>query len=232
MKHMKRVCDMSLNNKVTIPNVISQVAGNLLLLVEEGLSRLYPREPRKQLSEANFRYNRENDIQNTIINDQASGYETGVNKLKIGKADMGSCGCEVIAVYNALALLDKKCSIAETERAFELDGAMTKVPFVPIGKYGSNPYALKRMTESFGLNAEKVSKKQLLNEKGLYIFSYWNYGGLMKGLHTITAKNDGQSFILYNYANKGDTVISPYEWDERFWKRFIIGYRITEKENT
>ncbi len=222
---------MSINKTVTVPNIISQFIGNLLLLLEEGLSRLYPREPRKQLSESNFRYNRENDIQNTVINDQSTGVETGVNNLKIGKADMGSCGCEVIAVYNALALLGKNCSIAETERAFELDGAMTKVPFVPIGKYGSNPYALKRMTESFGLNAEKVSKKQLLNEEGLYIFSYWNYGGLMQGLHTITAKHNGQSFILYNYGMKGDIIMDPYEWDNRFWKRFIIGYRITEKEN-
>ncbi len=217
--------------KVTAWASVTQFIGNALLLLEEGLSLLYPRQPRRKLSEENYRYNRERDIVNTVINDQGSGKETGVDQLKIGLASMGDCGCEVIAVHNALALLGKKCSLADIEREFEIEGAMTKVPFVPIGKYGSNPYALKRMLKQFGLNAERVSKYTVLNQSGLYLYSYWNYGGLMKGLHTITVKNDNGNFELYNYGDMGVRTMDPYLWDERFWKRFIIGYRITEKEN-
>ena len=75
-------------NNVTAIEAVSQVIGNILLLIEEGLSRLYPREPRKKLSEENYRYNRERDVINSAINDQCSGFETGINILKIGKADV------------------------------------------------------------------------------------------------------------------------------------------------
>ena len=215
-------------NNVTAIEAVSQIVGNILLLIEEGLSRLYPREPRKKLSEENYRYNKERDVINTAINDQSSGFETGINLLKIGKADVGSCGCEIIAVYNALFLLGKECSFAKVERDFELNGALTKVPFVPIGAYGSNPYALKRMIELEGLKAEYVNRKQLLNCPGIYVFSYWNNGGLIKGLHTIITVYDGKAFTLYNYGNIGTRVMDKEIWEKRFRKSYIVGLLIKE----
>ena len=216
--------------KITIVAAVSQIVGNILLLVEEGLSRLYPREPRKKLSEENYRFNKEKDIVNLVINDQSTGFETGINKLKIGKADVGHCGCEVIAVYNALCLMGKECSFAKVERDFELNGALTKVPFVPIGAYGSNPYALKRMVEMEGLKGKYVNRRQLLSAPGTYIFSFWNSGGLISGLHTIITEFDGEAFSLYNYGRMGVRIMDKEIWEKRFKKSFIIGLSISDLE--
>ena len=217
-------------NKVTAIETVSQIIGYFLLLIEEGLSRLYPREPRKKLCEENYRFNKERDVVNTAINDQSSGEETGIDCLKIGKASVGLCGCEIIAVYNALYIKGKECSFARVERDFELNGALTKVPFVPIGAYGSNPFALKRMIEIEGLHANYVSKKELLDKPGTYIFSYWNNGGLLHGLHTIITEFDGEAFSLYNYGSTGIRVMNKETWKKRFDKRFIIGLSIKDLE--
>ncbi|MBR0343597.1 MAG: hypothetical protein Q4D71_07650 [Oscillospiraceae bacterium] len=221
---------MADSNKITFTAAVSQIAGNVLLLIEEGLSRLYPREPRKKLSEENFRFNRGQDIVNTVINDQSTGFETGINKLKIGKASVGDCGCEIIAVYNALCLMGKECSFAKVERDFELNGALTKVPFVPIGAYGSNPYALKRMVEMEGLKGKYVRWKELICTPGTYIYSYWNDGGLMSGLHTIITEFDGEAFSLYNYGKMGVRIMDKEIWEKRFKKCFIIGLSVSDLE--
>ena len=217
-------------NKVTAIEAVSQILGNILLLIEEGLSRLYPREPRKKLSDENYLFNKQRDVINNVINDQSTGEETGIDILKIGKADVGSCGCEIIAVYNALWLMGKECSFAKVERDFELNGALTKVPFVPIGAYGSNPFALKRMVEIEGLKAEYLGKKDILNNPGIYIFSYWNKGGLIKGLHTIITEYDGKAFTLYNYGSRGIRSMSKDMWEQRFKKCFIVGLSIEDRE--
>ncbi len=217
-------------NKVTAIEAVSQILGNILLLIEEGLSRLYPREPRKRLSDENYLFNKQRDVINNVINDQSTGEETGIDILKIGKADVGSCGCEIIAVYNALWLMGKECSFAKVERDFELNGALTKVPFVPIGAYGSNPFALKRMVEIEGLKAEYLGKKDILNNPGIYIFSYWNKGGLIKGLHTIITEYDGKAFTLYNYGSRGIRSMSKDMWEQRFKKCFIVGLSIEDRE--
>lgn len=217
-------------NKVTAIEAVSQILGNILLLIEEGLSRLYPREPRKKLSDENYLFNKQRDVINNVINDQSTGEETGIDILKIGKADVGSCGCEIIAVYNALWLMGKECSFAKVERDFELNGALTKVPFVPIGAYGSNPFALKRMVEIEGLKAEYIGKKDILNNPGIYIFSYWNKGGLIKGLHTIITEYDGKAFTLYNYGSRGIRSMSKDMWEQRFKKCFIVGLSIEDRE--
>ena len=217
--------------RVGMLSLLSQVLGNGLLLLEEGLSRLYPREPRKRLCEDNYRFNKERDIRNTIINDQSTGEITGIDKLRIGKADVGTSGCEIIAVYNALFLKGKECSFAKVERDFEINGALTKVPFVPIGAYGSNPFALKRMLEINGLKGKRVNADTIIQEPGLYIFSYWNKGGLLKGLHTIVAENNYKVISLYNYAPKGVFTISKEEWKDRFSKRYILGLSITRWED-
>lgn len=216
-------------HKVRFIDLITQALGDILLLVEEGLSRLYPREPRKRLSDENYLYNRKRDIVNQLINDQNDGKETGVNKLKIGRTDVGWSGCEIIAIHNALVLLGKESSFADVEREFEISGALTKVPFVPIGAYGSNPYALRRMITTFGLEAKSVSFKWILNNPGIYVFSYWNYGGLLKGLHTILLESDGEKYRLYNYGSTGQAILGKDQYVERFKERFIIGYDVHEK---
>ena len=221
---------MSEKYVVTASQMVTQAIGNFLLLLEEGLSRLYPREPRKKLSDENYKINRAKDITDDLINDQSTGVNTGIKDLRIGKVDVGTAGCEVIAVYNSLYLLGKECSFARIERDFEINGALTKVPFVPIGAYGSNPYALKRMIEIHGLNAKRVTKEELLGNPGVYIFSYWNYGGLLKGLHTIVAKNNGKGIELYNYIANRMYVVNREEWQKRFAKRYIIGLLVSERE--
>ncbi len=217
---------MANTHSIALFDRVTQVLGNILLVIEEGLSRLYPREPRKSLSEDNYRFNRSKDILNEIIIDQNTGELTGINDFKIGKVNVGLSGCEIIAVNNALVYKEKECSFADIEREFELSGALTKVPFVPIGAYGSNPYALKRMIESFGLKTCRVSKKRICDIQGGIIFSYWNYGGLIKGLHTVFMVHEDNRFTLYNYGRNGIEFLDWEQFKVRFYNRFIIGLQI------
>ena len=64
---------MANTHSISLFDRVTQVLGNILLVIEEGLSRLYPREPRKSLSEDNYRFNRSKDILNEIIIDQNTG---------------------------------------------------------------------------------------------------------------------------------------------------------------
>ncbi len=205
---------------------IGQGAGQFLLHIEEGLSRLYPRRVRKSLSDANLEQNRLNDVRNTMITDQDEDRTTGINGMHIGKASVGRCGCEVIAVNNALVYLGRDASFAELEHLFEVSGALTKAPFVPIGEFGGNPYAIRRTLRALGVDSMKVSAAEMNAEPGAYIFSYWNRGGLFDGLHTVFSVFDGTCHTVYNYGYSGTARLDPAEWERRFSGRFITACRI------
>ncbi len=215
------------NNRIRRADALTQFAGELLLLLEEGLSLLYPRRARKSLSDSNYEYNVRRDIRNRMITDQDGDSTEGVNGMRLGKTLAGPCGCEVIAVNNALVYLGRECSFAELEHMFEISGALTKVPFVPIGAYGANPYAIGRMLRAAGVEYSRASADQLTTESGAYIFSYWNHGGLLSGLHTVFAVNDGHRITIYNYGTYGTAQIGAGEWKRRFKGRFITAFRVT-----
>ena len=207
---------------------LGQWVGQFLLLIEEGLSRLYPRRARKSLSDANLARNRLTDVRNTMITDQDEDRTTGINGMRIGKASVGKCGCEVIAVNNALVYLGRDASFAELEHLFEISGALTKVPFVPIGGFGGNPYAIRRTLRALGVDSVKVSAARMNAEPGAYVFSFWNRGGLFDGLHTVFSVFDGSRHTGYNYGHSGTARLDPAEWERRFSGRFITACRIEE----
>ena len=204
---------------------LGQWTGQLLLHAEEGLSRLYPRRVRKSLSDEVLRRNRETDVRSRMITEQDGDRSTGINGMRIGKASVGRCGCEVIAVNNVLVHLGRETSFAELEHLFETSGALVRAPFVPAGVFGSNPYAIRRVLGSLGIRAEKVSAAEMNSVPGAYVFSYWNPGGLFSGLHTVFSVFDGRYHTVYNYGHSGTARLNPVEWERRFNGRFITACR-------
>ena len=111
-------------------------------------------------------------------------------------------GCELIAVYNALvnigAYRDFDSIIRDAEAA---DGLLWLG-----GKFGSHPDRLGLLFDQYGISytsTEDSSKfNDMLSAGGTYIVSFWNKGGVLKGIHTVMFiyDNDG-SIRVFNYSN-------------------------------
>ena len=117
---------------------------------------------------------------------------------------MDICGCEVIAVYNALKALGMPYKLSDLVLHFELSGYM-----MLYGYLGSDPTELWRTFTSLGLKYDSsftfsVVERRLKKAK-IGIVSCWN-GNITMGLHTFAVQYNKQTkkFRAYNgYDNNG-----------------------------
>jgi len=143
--------------------------------------------------------------------------------LPYGKATVGDCGCEAIAVYNALKLLG--CGvpfediIAGFEALFKKGGGL-----LAGGRLGAMPIDVRRVLESRGLNPEGGFLKKLseIKTEGVFIITYWNKP-VKHGLHTVAVRFDGVSYTAYNLGSgeKSAESITELIPDK---KHFFYGY--------
>lgn len=138
-------------------------------------------------------------------------------------------GCEVIAVYNALQLMDKGVSMANLIKKFEENGVVVANELL-MGYFGSNPYGIGRVLEDVGVKYNTVSYDGL-NAKGLYIISFWDDLNYDSMLHTVAMQSDGKgNYRPYNLY--GDGSVANYSLNEITKKSlYIMGYRIMEFSN-
>ena len=138
-----------------------------------------------------------------------------LRSLAFGFADVGRSGCESIAVYNALLLLDRPRPLPEIIRAMEkggylrFGGHLGAVPyFQPLmRRYGAatrlvTPAALRREADSGQLKPGSV-----------FLMAIWNRRFcLHKGLHTFTVLYDpaeSEPWTAFNRFNS-DTAERHY----------------------
>lgn len=129
-----------------------------------------------------------------ILNQNAPKYRD----LPYGKATVGDCGCEAIAVNNALQLLG--CGvpfediISDFEALFKKGGGLYAG-----GRLGAMPRDVRRVLESCGLKPTGGFLKKLseIKTEGVFIISYWNKP-VKYGLHTVAVRFDGSTYTAYN----------------------------------
>lgn len=194
---------------------------NNVLKAYYGVQNWYNNFPSTQ-SIINYIDNKNIDLsgyKNGYINDQNTG---AVSKLKFGTTTMDNNGCEVIAAYNTMKTLGNRKDIRDIAYYFENDGQMLS------GKFGTNPYAIKRYFEKEGYSVKVVEGEKIINHDlpnaDAYIVSFWNSNDVMDALHTVAIrkKSDGR-YELFNYDSNEENLS---EKTKSLKYKFMIGGRV------
>lgn len=139
-----------------------------------------------------------------------------VSEYKLGKHSLGDVGCEVVAVYNVIALTrNNQVSLLDIIKTFENQGALV-LQAVLKGKFGSNPYAISRVLNAKNIRYRKISSLNALKEPGIYIVSYWNSFDWASMIHSVTIE----------ITLGGEYNVMNAVWNTVVAGKFITGYEI------
>ncbi len=182
----------------------------------------------------NFKHNRK--LCSKLDSGLLQGQENEpVCKMRFGKYDMHHCGCEIIAVYNAMKLLHMPQDLAQLISEFE----MNKMAFLfSSALLGSDPKKLRRFFEAHGVGYEYYTDRVHFFDNaarsefgivGFWINTYSKHpiNRFSSGLHTVAYTLDKKSgeVSVYNRYN-GDTKPRMYKDMQELIddRRFICGY--------
>lgn len=127
--------------------------------------------------------------ENKMINGQALGDIAG---LKYGLFRMSWCGCEVIAVCNALNYVGKPVPVAEAAHFLERYRLL-------LGFFGCNAYKLGRALKHFGLESERTRD---ISSAKAFIVSFWTGKRFLSPIHTVFCVRTKKGIMVYNRYNK------------------------------
>lgn len=138
-----------------------------------------------------------------LINGQSLGAVSG---MKFGLGSIGHCGCEVIAIYNALLLSGKPQPFQKIAKYMERYSMM-------LGLWGTDPYALGHCLRHFGLKPRRLrsheSVRRVLESGKRCIYVYWTKRRMMSAIHTVCMEMKGGQLYVYNaYNNLGRPVVT------------------------
>ena len=155
--------------------------------------------------------------------------------VRYGKYDMKHCGCEIIAVYNAMKLLHMPQELAQLICEFE-ENRLTL--FLRSALFGSDPKKLRRFFDAHGAGYEYYTDRQHFCDNasrspfgivGFWVNTYSKhpFNRFSSGLHTVAYtldKNSGKVSVYNRYG--GDTQPRVYKDMQDFIddRRFICGY--------
>lgn len=153
--------------------------------------------------------------------------QQSLSEMRYGASDVGKTGCEAVAIYNILLLRGMPCPLSDI--IFTLQRAGT---LVNEGKWGTNPYTIKRVLDYYHINNERIDNSEIADanmEVGdIFFVTVWNHRkNPFKGMHAyIVQKHQDNQYYIYNrfYLNRPEIVSSI---EESLWgHRFIVGYLI------
>ena len=177
----------------------------------------------KRTAGRNYIYNKKHDIIHGMIYDQT---DERVKEMLYGEETIGNVGCELIAIYNIMKLKNKPVSFADIIYESDFSGH-----HVATGRLGTNPYEIGKILTKFDLKYSLIKKQSNLKRKmgNNYILSFWNRGGVSKGLHTIAVHVAGKKAIVT--YNDGVDEDKKSKTRKRFKeiledRQFIIAYKI------
>ena len=129
-------------------------------------------------------------------------------RMRFGYADVGRTGCESIAVYNVLRLLDRPRPLPDIIRDMERGGYLRMG-----GHLGAVPY-FEPLLRRYSLRSRIISPSRLRMEErkgtveasGAYLIVIWNsrYRPL-KGLHTFAASRSSAGWEVFNRFNNDES---------------------------
>ena len=163
---------------------------------------------RNKRTERNLRHN-EDAITKYIEEIKNSGGfiegQKSLTDLRYGRKSLDYCGCEIIALYNALVSLKAKGreSLPKLIAAFEKDGMVLS------GKFGTSPRAIYDYLKKKGFDCtfflgNRFDLKSLEEECDTYILTVFNdRNNIKKQVHTIAVSKDEDGFIAHNVYGNG-----------------------------
>ena len=195
--------------------------------------------PRKVRS--NFELNRRTDMTGAadsrgMLNGQS---RPALSRLRFGYADVGRAGCESIAVYNVLRLLDRPRPLADIIRDMERGGYLRMG-----GHLGAAPY-FEPLLRRYSVRSRIVTPARLRREARegsakpgeAYLMVIWNRRFRPdKGLHTFAAVRTEDGWEVFNRFNNDETSRRYARLDDiprngRFSGAFLVIYRVRRIED-
>lgn len=128
-----------------------------------------------------------------------------VKDMRYGISTMARAGCGVIAVYNALLLLDDPHPFQEVAAWGDLKAAAL------FGLLGTLPWKAKGLFRRLGYTVTAVRDEALFDryaqDAAVCLFTYWNRrGSLRRGMHTVCLRYRSGAFDVYNLSNSSAGV--------------------------
>ena len=164
-----------------------------------------------ELQKSNLAVNSALDADSTTTTkDKIIEHQPTMSNFQYGLYGADHNGCEIIAVHNARLLMGLESSFSKTADAFHNNWAMLGIS----GFFGSNPYAIGRVLDSYGMNYTRVKANEI-TKHGVYIVSFFNSNSLM--IHTIAVEYNDNGYTPYN--NYG-VEFDPFS----LGRRYICGY--------
>lgn len=129
-------------------------------------------------------------------------------RMRFGYADVGRAGCESIAVYNVLRLLDRPRPLPDIIRDMERGGYLRMG-----GHLGAAPY-FEPLLRRYSLRSRIVmparlraqERKGAVERYGAYLIVIWNSRFRpLKGLHTFAASRSPDGWEVFNRFNNDET---------------------------
>ena len=145
---------------------------------------------------------------------------------RFGWGCYGKNGCTLIAVYNALQLLEKPRSLGEICRRFR-----QKHRLLAFGAWGASPWSMGAFFREAGIPARGYwSSRRLtdnLREGDVICFTVMNTHNPFQGFHTMTARRSGDCFEVFNVGPHDKFCRRCLRLEDAFpggvW---IYGYRV------
>ena len=195
--------------------------------------------PRKVRS--NFELNRQADTAGAadsrgMLNGQG---RPALSRLRFGYADVGRSGCESIAVYNVLRLLDRPRPLADIIRDMERGGYLRMG-----GLLGAAPY-FEPLLRRYSAHSRIVTPARLRRQERegtakpgeAYLMVIWNRRFRPdKGLHTFAAVRAENGWEVFNRFNSDVASRHYARLDEiprsgRTFGAFLVIYRVRRIED-
>ncbi|WP_028505395.1 hypothetical protein [Ruminococcus sp. FC2018] len=193
---------------------------------------------RKSVS-ANHAYNRSlfEGISSSLINGQNT---EPVRTMRYGRNCMHHCGCEIIAVYNIMQLLEMPQPLPDVISEFELNH-LSLLFFSTF--FGSSPGKIRRYFDAHKIEYSYLKTKdefiKQASSSHIGIVSFWvntyskhRFNRFGSGLHAVAFQSDDTGKLtVYNRYND-DTAPREYDsMDDLLQdRRFISGYLFKNPE--
>ena len=159
---------------------------------------------------SNYELNRRTDTRSAadsrgMLNGQS---RPGLARMRFGYADVGRAGCESIAVYNVLRLLDRPRPLPDIIRDMERGGYLRMG-----GHLGAAPY-FEPLLRRYSLRSRIITPARLRalerkgaeEKSGAYLIVIWNSRFRpLKGLHTFAASCGPDGWEVFNRFNNDET---------------------------
>ena len=136
-----------------------------------------------------------------IIDSQDAKY---IKDMKYGYKKLSHNGCEIIATYNLLILINKPQKLTSIINEFELND-MYYFSALSYGYFGTDPDDLYKYFKAHKIKYSKTKKlkdlKSQLEKKksGNFIVGYWTGGRYSSTVHTVCVKKNANSDFVTAY---------------------------------